>query len=78
MEHLIMYWALVVAPADLGRVDTVFRTNEPCRVQAEQYRRMGYKADCVPTNQLEISRSEQQLRSLANLLYGNTDRTSSH
>jgi hypothetical protein len=73
-----MYWALVVAPADMGRVEAVYQTLEPCQVQVERYQAMGFTAACVPTNQPEIIKSEQQLRNLAQLIYGNANRISSH
>jgi hypothetical protein len=76
MEQFILYWALVIAPADVGRVEAVFQTLEPCQIQAEQYQRMGFTAACIPTNQPEITKSEQQLKNLAQLIYGNSDRSS--
>lgn len=76
MEQFIMYWALVVAPMDVGRVEAVFQTLEPCQMQVERYQSAGFTAACIPTNQPEIMKSEQQLKSLAQLFYGNTDRIS--
>lgn len=73
MEQFIIYWALIVAPTDQGRVHEVFRTYEPCQIQVERYKSMGFGAACIPTNQPEIIKSEQQLRSLAQVIYGNID-----
>jgi hypothetical protein len=71
-----MYWALVVAPVDMSRVEAVYQTLEPCQIQAERYQSMGFTAACIPTNQPEVIKSDKQLRNLAQLFYGNTDRTS--
>ncbi len=65
MEHLIMYWALVVAPNDLGRVEAVYRTYEPCHIKVQEYKSLGYTAECIPTNQPEIIKAEFQLKNLA-------------
>jgi hypothetical protein len=77
MEQFIMYWALVVASVDMGRVEAVYQTLEPCQVQAERYQAMGFTAACIPTNQPEVIKSDEQLRNLAQLFYGNANRTSS-
>jgi hypothetical protein len=71
-----MYWALVVAPMDMGRVEAVYQTLEPCQIQVERYQAIGFTAACIPTNQPEVIKSDEQLRNLAQLFYGNTDRTS--
>ena len=73
MEQFIIYWALIVAPTDMGRIDEVYRTYEPCHVRAENYRKAGITAECIPTTSPEIMRSEQQLRALATLIYDRTD-----
>lgn len=76
MQQFIIYWALVVAPSDLGRVEEVFQTIEPCQVRAKQFKDLGFVAECIPTTHPEILKSENQLKHLSYLLYGNSNSTS--
>lgn len=74
MTTIMIYWALIIAN-DPGFVGSIHRTYEPCQNKVVELRKAGIDSACYPTTHPDILSATDQLRSLATIFYGNTDRT---
>jgi hypothetical protein len=75
MTATMIYWALVIAN-EPGFVGSIHRTYEPCYHKVVDLRKAGIESACYATTHPDVLSATAQLRSLATLLYDNTDRNS--